>query len=170
VEEAIPALAFQRVGWFFEIAGGLAWRFEEADWARREFDRYGLWATLSYEGADSSLFQLSETHRLSPLATVRYLSDAVPAEPDDQAALDAGLRLILTSTRYAFSLEYLLRNREDDTDYRLASVVDFHVGGNVWLQASFGKDFGQERGGDLLARLSLSLALTGSRYGSDAGP
>lgn len=152
---------FRRTGFMLEFAGGSSWLLGGGRWSEGRLGRVGLWATFSHVGA----LNMGDGRQLTPLLTVRYLSDADPGLAGNQAAFDGGMRLVFDAPRYGLSFESLGRRGDSgDIDYRLAVVFDVKVAEGVWLQSAFGKDFEHTLAGNVLARASLSIGASRQRY------
>ena len=82
---------------------------------------------------------------------------------DTRTAWDFGARAVYSYSRYAASAEGLYRRRSagdgDETQYRLATVFDIRVSTDLWLTATFGKDFEAAEGGGLIALANLQWNL-----------
>ncbi len=116
--------ALVRQGWFLNVAAGGAWNFPGQVWDNGEFRRFGAWATLSREGAN-----LTRDLQFTPLAVVRYLTEAEDTIPD---MLDAGARFILSAPVYAASVEWVARTilEENETEmrHRLVGIFEYRIG------------------------------------------
>jgi hypothetical protein len=147
-----------RKGFVTAVAGAAAFGFLEdpADSGiiptpTASLNTVALWATPSYLG-----------DAFSGIGIVRAMWDEIEADTSE-FALDLGGRVIYSHGRYAASAEavYRYRDREDDTmnEYRLAAVFDVRVISDVWLTATFGRDFDVKEGSPLIALANLQWGL-----------
>ncbi|HEY0024901.1 MAG TPA: hypothetical protein VGB24_18445 [Longimicrobium sp.] len=156
MQEATP----RREGLFWGVAGGASWGYANAAWATGELRRVGLWTTLSYEGTP-----ISGQTTFTPMAVIRLL-----AERGDSASsvVDAGGRFVLSSPTYSASLETVFRlPMEDEAGknlYRVAGVLEYQVREDLWLTATFGRDYQSRDSGSLLAQLGVKFHVTEDRY------
>ena len=153
VEKEMQQFASNREGFFLELAAAGAWSYPNAVWEQGAFNRWGLWATPSYQ-----------TAKLSATGVIRYLSQA---DEVDAGAWDLGVRGTHSSDRYALSLEYVRRtfvNAGVSARYRLVGVAEYAAWEGTWLIASFGRDYATDREGSLVARLGLSFDMSKERY------
>lgn len=157
--KAVAALmekfATVREGFFLEVAGAAGWRFPRADWSQGDFDRWGLWATPSYIAKGTSV-----------IGVFRYLSEDATAGTTD-GVFDLGIRGVQFRSRYAVSLEYMLRsfkaaNLEDG--HRVVGIAEYAVTDGTWLVVSFGRDQNTNREGSFVAQLGLSFGFKEERY------
>jgi hypothetical protein len=112
-----------------------------------DLNTLGFWATPSYLSG-----------RFSGIGVVRVLWEDIEADTTE-FAWDFGGRAVYSSGRYAASAEALYRRRgrgdERMNEYRLATAFDIRVTQDVWLTATFGKDFEDDEGSGLIALASL---------------
>ena len=143
-----------RRGFSLSIAGASAWLIPDAAASDRKLTRWGVWATPSYR---------PDTMPVEAIAVVRAIH-----RPDGggDTMLDFGGRITLESSHLNSSFEYVERVDRPSlmahgTSERVAAVLDVKVRDDVYVTASFGKDFadpamGQSKGG-LLSSLGLSF-------------
>jgi hypothetical protein len=150
--------AMRREGAMLEVAAGSTWDFAGRDWQTGQLGRVGAWATYSCERC-----VLAGGAPVTPLVLVRYTH----ARDGDVNLLDAGGRLILTGGRYDLSAEGVVRTApgtDTPTLYRVAGIFDYQVQQNLWLLASFGRDYQTAAQGSLLAQLGLKFNFAQARY------
>ncbi|HET6764260.1 MAG TPA: hypothetical protein VFH27_11330 [Longimicrobiaceae bacterium] len=150
--------AMRREGAMLEVAAGSTWDFAGRDWQTGQLGRAGVWATYSCEGC-----VLAGGAPVTPLVLVRYTH----ARSDDANVLDAGGRLILSGGRYDLSAEGVARSflgKDTPTLYRVAGIFDYQVQQNLWLLASFGRDYQTAAQGSLVAQLGLKFNFAQARY------
>jgi len=150
--------AMRREGAMLEVAAGSTWEFAARDWQTGQLGRAGVWATYSCEGC-----VLAGGAPVTPLVLVRYTH----ARAGDENVLDAGGRLILSGGRYDLSAEGVARSvlgKDTPTLYRVAGIFDYQVQQNLWLLASFGRDYQTAAEGSLVAQLGLKFNFAQARY------
>lgn len=154
----------ERVGMFWGVSGGAAWRFPDRVWERGRVSSIGVWSTLSYEGE-----QVGNRVGFTPVAVVRYL-----AQRGDTTAnvVDAGTRLIFSGALYDFSVEGLVRfAASSDVSrnlWRVAGLFDYRVTPATWVTVSFGRDYQSARAGSLVAELGVKVNFAHDRYAPPA--
>lgn len=142
-----------RKGFVMSIAGAAAFGFLEGDPAavvptpEADLSSVGFWVTPSYLSGS-----------FSGIGVIRTVWKQLEADTTE-FAFEFGGRLIFSADRYAASAEglYRRRNRGDDSmnEYRLAAVLDVRLSSDLWLTATFGKEFDQEEGSGLIALANL---------------
>jgi hypothetical protein len=166
MRSAFDNLALRREGPMLEVAGGASWGFPGGTWDRGSLRRWGAWASYGCERC----VQWQGGTPFTPVAVLRYLG----GEQGDSLgnALDFGGRLILGSARYSASVEGVRRqfvgDGAPDARYRLAGIMEYQVGQDLWLRASFGRDYQTEREGSLLAQFGLKFNFADQRYAPGA--
>ena len=153
VEKQMENLAVNREGFVLELAGAASWSFANAVWTDRQFDRWGVWLTPSFQSA-----------RVSTVGVIRYQSKDSEL---DSHALDLGVRATRSADRYAFSVEYVNRSFPDSdnaTRHRLIGIAEYRVAPQTWLCATFGRDHSNLHQGSLVARLGVSFNFSQDRY------
>lgn len=144
-----------RQGFVMSIAGAAAFGFLEdpADTAaviptpQGDLNALAIWVTPSYLSGSFSV-----------IGVIRARWNQLAADTTE-FALDLGGRLIYSSGGYAASAEALYRRRdrgdESMNEYRLATIFDVRLSKDLWLTATFGKDFDQKEGSGLIALANL---------------
>lgn len=106
----------------------------------------GLWITPSWLSG-----------RFSAIGVARFVWRDMAT--DTRTAWDVGARAVYSYGRYAASAEGLYRRRDTggdgENEYRLATVFDIRVSTDLWLTATFGRDFEETGGSGLIALANL---------------
>lgn len=154
--DVIGALPERRVGFTADVAGGAALLFPNADVDEAEVRTWGAWTTAGWATPDGAA-----------LAVVRFLRERDPGAPDAfGSSLDVGGRLVWDAPggRLSLSGEGVYRlglgNAFDDR-YRVAAEATVGVAPGRNLAFTFGRDFGGEASGNLLALLRLAATFGG---------
>lgn len=166
VSEAIAALDAkmagaepERVGLFWGVAGGAAWRYPDGVWDRGRISRFGFWTTLSYEG--QPLGKMTFT----PVAVIRFLGERGDSTSN---LLDGGARFVLSSETYSASVEGVVRLPIDEPGgrnlYRIAGIFDYRLADKTWLSLTFGRDYQSSSEGSLIAQLGVKVHFARDRY------
>ncbi|HEY0018715.1 MAG TPA: hypothetical protein VGC13_20615 [Longimicrobium sp.] len=162
LQEATP----QRAGLFWGVAGGASWGFANDVWKAGHVHNLGLWSTLSYEGT-----QVGEESSFTPMVVARLLSNR--GGDSVSTTFDAGGRFMLSGPAYTASVEGILRmpleeegEGEGDTEtlYRIAGILEYRLRPDLWLTATFGRDYQSSNDGSLLAQLGVKFHVTEDRY------
>jgi hypothetical protein len=156
LQEATP----QRVGLFWGVAAGASWGFADGAWAAGHVRNIGVWTTLSYEGT-----QASQGTTFTPMAVARLLSQRGDSA---MTTLDAGGRFVLSAPTYSASVEGIVRLPLETENaknlYRLAGILEYRLRPDLWLTATFGRDYQSQESGSLLAQLGVKFHVTEDRY------
>ena len=111
----------------------------------------GLWITPSWLSG-----------RFSAIGIARLAWDGLETD-STRTAFDLGARAVWSYGRYAASAEALYRRRgagdETDSQYRVAAVFDVRVSTDLWLTATFGRDFEARAGSGLIALANLQWGI-----------
>jgi len=148
-----------RRGFVMSIAGAAGFGFlQESDPGallarpRGGIHSLGVWVTPSWLSG-----------RFSAIGVARLAWDGLQADSTRTTALDLGGRAVYSYGRYAASGEALWRHRGDgdtgDEQYRLAALFDVRLTPDLWLSATFGKDFEATSGSGLIALANLQWNL-----------
>lgn len=157
---AMADLSVQRVGFTLELAGGAAWVFPGDAFEARELQRWGAWLTSGYRWVNSENGQAIG----DILGVARYLREKGGHESE---SLDLGGRLVWhANPQMAFSAEYVRRlpdqngSQELEETERLVAMLEYQIGENSYLFATYGKDF-EAMDGDrpLVSTAGFKLAL-----------
>jgi len=142
----------QPFGFSLEAAGAVALRYPGNDTEKGRAYRGGCWVTPTYRSASHAQIQY--------LGVFRWLM-----EDGVKPRYDLGFRFLwLATERLSMSAEYISRfgqipDTEKEDTYRIAGVVDYHLDADMYLTATFGKNFQENAEGrdDLIARLGISF-------------
>jgi hypothetical protein len=140
---AIQSLDKQRVGPLLAVAGAVAWAVPDEDSSRTSLARWGLWLTPGYRMVTCATGEDDEpcVNSIDVLGVVRYIDDRVTAEADP--AWELGARVVWQPIKpLAMSMEWLGRAGTDaDPGNRLVGVAEYRLNEDIYLYASFGRDF-----------------------------
>lgn len=163
MRSAFDNLALRRVGPMLEIAGGASWGFPRGTWDEGTVHNWGAWATYSCERC----VQWEGGVPFTPVAVLRYLGGE-SAVDSLGSAVDLGGRLIVGNARYAASVEGVRRqfvgDDAPDALYRVAGILEYQAQEDLWLRASFGRDYRSESAGSLIAQFGVKFNFADQRY------
>jgi hypothetical protein len=147
----------KRVGWALEMATALAATYPEGNYAKGRVSRLGLWVTPAYE---------LENPRLSLIGVARYLRDREEAQPEADL-VDVGLRVQIEWEQLGLSTEAVRRlvsasENDDGSSTRLMGLVDYRISDDLYLSASFGKNYENRLTGksNLVSFLGVNFGLS----------
>jgi hypothetical protein len=150
-----------RVGWNWDVAGGISAAFVNRQFDNSRVFNGGLWTTFGYSASDGNSFLF--------LARWLYNPDRVYALENAQnvmgniSTIDAGARYIYSKpgSKFAASVEAIYRSiltqNTIDPSWRLVLNADYSIGKNQKINFSFGRNFDGtiSKGGNLIAALTL---------------
>ena len=142
-----------RRGFSLSMAAASAWLVPDTGVDDGRLTRWGVWATPSYR---------PDVAPIEIIGVRRFIRRA----DTDRNMLDAGARLTTQTGPLNWSFEYVARvehssSESNVTSERLATILDVRVRDDIYVTASFGKDFadpsaGRPSGG-ILSTLGLSF-------------
>ncbi|HTS43599.1 MAG TPA: hypothetical protein VMH01_04325 [Puia sp.] len=150
-----------RVGWSWDISGGLSAEFINKQFDNSKINNAGIWTTFGYAGRKGSTF----------LGLIRYLynPDRIYAKNNtinhisNISTMDAGLRYVYTSPQSKFdcSMEAIYRSvlssNTIDPSWKLVFNADYSIWDNQKISFSFGRNFDGTitKSGNLIAALTF---------------
>jgi len=108
--------------------------------------RFGIWTTLSLYHNFRPAAGGSTDSYLNLGLSFRYLDDEyfrTENEPVRKQVLDAGGKIAYESGQFSIGFETVIRllGKDDETQFRTVGLLNYKVADNIYLQASFGKNF-----------------------------
>ncbi len=168
IRDTIAQMVFRRYGFFFDVAGGAAWRFPGNTIGNSGLDRFGLWTTFGY--LTKKNFNFVATTRLTNYEDQAFIDQGTGVlDEGNNMYFDAGARLIYRRNRLGLSAEAVMRqplnNDGIDGTSRAAFSLDYQLAENRVLNFTFGKNFDGtvEKGGNLIAVLNFLMGFGGKR-------
>ena len=159
IADSIAEETKRPIGLLVELAGGATALFQEDRFDRGRLGRAGVWITPAYR---------LEHPALDILAVGRYMRE----DTLDVNLWDVGGRLHFQLGDFALSGEFVKRFRSggqqavsDDTE-RYGAVAEYRVQNNLYLVASFGKDYSPPGADDV----EPLLAIIGINFGFGKSP
>ncbi|RZJ77425.1 MAG: hypothetical protein EOO47_16845 [Flavobacterium sp.] len=170
IKEIASKLKLTRIGWSWDIAGGVSTEFRNKRFDNSKVHNTGLWTSFGYSGSKGSSF----------LGLVRYLynpdrvfaNNDSPNQINDLSTLDAGGRYVFQSkdSKFSFGFEAIYRSvlssaTTDKSSWRCVFNTDYSVWDNQKLTFSFGRNFDNSisKDGNLVAALTLLFGLGNRR-------
>ena len=151
IKELIQNKDNQPFGFSLEIAGAVGFHVPENDTEKGKAYKGGIWVTPTYRPTSNGQIQF--------LGVFRSL-----VEDGVRPRFDVGFRLLWFATdRIAISAEHVSRigdipGTDQQDTYRIAGIVDYRLSEDLYLTATFGRNFENPAGGgDLLARLGVDF-------------
>lgn len=135
--------------------------FLDNTFSDRHFGRLGIWAVANYSqplGKDPVT-----VNYLSLSAILRYLRDGTePESPGNYGVsnhVDFGAKARLELNKLSLAVEYVRRegNEPAEGSFRAVGMIDYRLSPSFALNASFGRNFGQEQ--NLITLFGLSFGL-----------
>ena len=124
------------------MAGALAWSVPDDDSSRAALAKVGVWATPGYRVAACKTGEDDEPCATSvdALAVIRYLHQRAAI---DDGLWELGARIVWQPVAaLAVSAEWLGRaSATADAGKRIVGLAEYRVTGDIYLHASFGRDF-----------------------------
>lgn len=132
--------------WFIEAAAASTALFTDNNAEKSQHQKSGVWVTPSYRMSrtsfDSSTNTVTSQPNIDFLAVVRWISDHTGTERT--SPLDLGARLLWNNGDLSISAEHVERRRTSKNSSRTAAVGEFKLSDNMYLTATFGKNFKDE--------------------------
>lgn len=170
IKEIASKLKLTRIGWSWDVAGGVSAEFRDKRFDNSKVHNTGLWTSFGYSGCKGSSF----------LGLVRYLynpdkvfaNNNSPNQIEDLSTLDAGGRYVFQSndSKFSFGLEAIYRSvlssgTNDKSSWRCVFNTDYSIWDNQKLTFSFGRNFDKSisKDGNLVAALTLLFGLGNRR-------
>jgi len=151
--------------WFVEGAAASTALFAGNDSSHSTHQKSGFWVTSSYRFARTSLDSTktgADAIVVQPnidfIAVVRSINDHTVKS--NRNPLDLGGRLIWESGDLALSAEHVERRRTSKNTRRTVAMGEFKINDNLYLTATFGKNFKDENaGGDLIGIFGIHFSV-----------
>lgn len=152
--EASPLLAV-------DFAGGYSTFFSDNKFSSNHFGKLGFWLTLN-SGIDfTNKKKPEEEKKLNFYGIVRYLDDGTTMDDNQQffrtRNYDFGGKAELTYKRFSISWEYIYRINDIENTFRSNGVLAYKVSDKVYINAAFGKNYGEKD--NLISFLGLNWGL-----------
>jgi len=149
--------ASEREGLFWDIAGGLSFKFPKNIADSGKFRGYGIWSTFGW---------IEENWNF--IAVARAMGSNIRID-SLQNLIDIGGRIIYINTSYGISLEAVARkydytNAPKNIKWRVALTLDYQLSKTLWLISSFGRDNNSGLQGSFLANIGLTYNFSNNRY------
>ncbi|MCB9307744.1 MAG: hypothetical protein H6565_14200 [Lewinellaceae bacterium] len=168
LRDTISSLTFRRTGFFFDMAGGMAWQFPNNNVSAGGLDRFSFWTTFGCLTKGDVHF--IGTARLMNFQDQLFIDpDSGLPEAGDNLYMDAGGRLVYRRDRFDLSAEGVVRSALNNdaigSTSRVAFSVGYQVGTNQVFNFTFGKNFDGtvDKGGSLIAVLNFLLGFGNKR-------
>ncbi len=162
-------LILKRIGWNWDIAGGVSSEFVDKRFDSSYLHNAGIWSNLSYTSPDANnTFLLLARYLYSPNKIILNKLDTVS---QNLQSFDAGLRYVYSTNDNKFNvgLEGILRsyvnNVKPENTWKLVFNADYALYKNQKLAFSFGKDFDGTitKSGNLIAALTFIQGIGNKR-------
>lgn len=150
-----------RVGWTWDIAGGISTEFRDKRFDNSKLYNAGLWTTIGYTDSvhGAGLFILRLLHNPDKI----FAKDNTINDIGNITTLDAGLRYIYgrSQSKFNASLEAIYRSvlssETIDPSWRLVFNAEYAIWQNQKLTFSFGRNFDGtvSKDGNLVAALTF---------------
>ncbi|REC59648.1 hypothetical protein DRF65_24960 [Chryseobacterium pennae] len=152
--EASPILAV-------DFAGGYSTFFSDNKFSNSRFGKLGFWLTLN-TGFDFTKKENPEAEKkLNFYGIVRYLDDGTTLDINQQFLrtknYDFGGKAEFTYKRFSVSWEYIYRINDIEKTFRTNGLLAYKVSDKVYINAAFGKNYGEKD--NLISFLGLNWGL-----------
>jgi len=148
--------------WYVEAAAATTALFSGNDADHSAHQKNGFWLTPSYRLSRTTFNATTGTSSSQPnidlLGVVRWISDHTGTTISQP--LDLGARLIWNSGSVSVSAEHLQRRHTSNNSSRTAAIGNFKINDNLYVTATFGKNFADETpNGNLIGILGLHFGI-----------
>ncbi len=172
--KASSAFKTERVGFFLDFSGGMAFDFPDNRFNNSNVYRAGMWLTGGNENGNkgiSSLFILRYLYN----PTTLFAAPSGLLKGGKLSTFDMGGRFLLDVSREKFVLSAealyrsILGSSTLDPSWRLVMNAEYDLGTNRKLTFAFGRDFDGtiSKGGNLVAMINLIAGFGGDRKIAD---
>jgi hypothetical protein len=161
IQQIASSFQTARVGWTWDISGGVSAEFRDKRFDNSKLYNAGLWTTIGYTDSvvGSGLLLLRILHNPDRI----FAKDNAARDIDDILTFDAGLRYIYAKpqSKFSASLEAIYRSILTsgtlDPSWRLVFNAEYAIWQNQKLTFSFGRNFDGtiSKGGNLIAALTF---------------
>jgi hypothetical protein len=167
--ELASSYKLERVGTFWDLAGGLVLDFLDRRFDNSNVTKAGIWTTYGNEGREQVSWQVLARYLYNPENV--FMNEADSLEMQNIHNLDAGGRLSFDSknNRFSFGLEFLgravLNDVGLDPTWRTTANASYDLGNNRLVTFSLGKNFDGtvSKSGNLIAALNFLVGLGGKK-------
>jgi hypothetical protein len=152
LRSTVGGLETRRLGFKWDVAGGIAMGFPGNVVERGSLSRWGVWTTVGEDWPEWSL-----------LGVLRYLGGTGDSASN---TADVGGRVVFTSaTQLSVSGEaaYRMLIQSRTSQWRTVLTLSYPLFANKTVSLTFGRDFGGKKTGDLVLVLNLLLGFGAGR-------
>jgi hypothetical protein len=158
IMEAPPLLAL-------DVAGGYSTFFSDNTFSNNNFGKLGFWMTLN-TGFDFTTEENPDVEKkLNFYAIARYMEDGTTLDENQQFTrtrnFDVGGKAEFIYNRFSISGEWIYRNNTTENTFRASGLLAYKVSDKVYVNASFGKNYGDKD--NLITFLGLNWGLDSKR-------
>lgn len=141
------------MGWMIEAAGAIVATFPDESFGRGKVTRFGIWVTPTYR-MEKPFFDF--------LGVARFIHDKENSQENN--VFDIGGRILWQHKEFALSIESVERFIQNDSAQnnnttRVCGVLEYRLEDNIYLTASFGKNYNANTGGrgNLISLLGITF-------------
>lgn len=158
IMEAPPLLAL-------DLAGGYSTFFTDKTFSNNNFGKLGFWMTLN-TGFDFTTEEKPDVEKkLNFYAITRYLEDGTTLDENQEFMrtrnFDVGGKAEVIYNRFSISGEWIYRSNSVENTFRASGLLAYKVSDKVYVNASFGKNYGDKD--NLITFLGLNWGLDSAR-------
>ncbi len=170
IQEKASTLKLNRIGWSWDVAGGVSGEFINKRFDNAKVFNAGLWTTIGYTGKAGGSLLLLIRYLYNP-NKIFALDDAINKKTDNISTLDIGGRYVYSNvnSKFTCSVETIYRSvllpSTIPSSWRLILNTDYAIWENQKLTFSFGRNFDglTSKDGNLVAALGILVGLGNNR-------
>jgi len=170
IQEKASTLKLNRIGWSWDVAGGISGEFINKRFDNSKIFNAGLWTTIGYTGkvGGSLLFLVRYLYNPNKIFA---LDDAINKKTSDISTLDIGGRYVYSNANSKFTCgvetiyRSVLSSSTIHSSWRLIFNTDYAIWENQKLTFSFGRNFDglTSKDGNLVAALGILVGFGNNR-------
>jgi hypothetical protein len=154
--------AMKQGRWIVEAAAATSTLFPSNDLNQAETQKNAIWLTPSYRFQrstfDPATGKLDQVPSIDFLTVLRYSEDRTIAAATGRNSMDAGARLLWENDTIAVSAEHIERFGDGKHTRRTAILGEYKLNDNLYVSATFGRNFsGENAGGNLIALFGINF-------------
>lgn len=169
IKELSSKFQIERVGWNWDLAGGISTEFRNRKFDNSKVYNAGLWTTVGYTGKKGSTFLFLLRYLYNPDKV--FAKDNTANKTGNISTLDGGFKYCYSKSqsKLNISLEAIYRSvlssNTIDPSYRLVFNADYAIWQNQKLTFSFGRNFDGtiSKDGNLVAALGFLTGFGNNR-------
>jgi hypothetical protein len=154
--------AMKQGRWIVEAAAASSAMFPNNNLDQAETQKNAIWITPSYRfersGFNPTTGMLTEAPTIDFVTVFRYSEDRTITDATGRNNIDTGARVLWESSTIGVSVEHVERFGDGKHTRRTSILGEYKLSDNLYLSATFGRNFaGENPGGNLIALFGINF-------------